>query len=122
MATKQKPKSNTKSRISKNKLNKKVGIPRWAIAVVALVIAGVGIALIYNSFAAVGPNGPVYSTGTHPVYCNRGVCGLSPSAGSYIGQKPIGRGYSNSSCGTLTYYRDNYSSNKSPQWFCLNSL
>lgn len=71
MATKQKPKSNIKSRTSKNKLNKKVGIPGWAIAVVALVIAGVGIALVYNSFAAVGPNGPVYYSGTHPVYCNK---------------------------------------------------
>lgn len=57
-----KTKSKTKSRTNNSSLTKKVAVPRWAIAVVALVIAGVGIFLVYNSFAG------------FQVYCQEGRC------------------------------------------------
>ncbi len=63
-------KSKTKSRTSKSKLNKKVGIPHWVIVVVALIIAGVGIFLVYNSFASGQRN---YVSG-RDVTCGNGYC------------------------------------------------
>lgn len=43
-----------KSRTSNNKLSKKVGIPRWVIAIVLLVVAVTGGFLVYKSFASNG--------------------------------------------------------------------
>lgn len=42
----------TKSRVSNSKVNKKSKIPKWVIGVVVLLVAAVGIALVYQSFAS----------------------------------------------------------------------
>lgn len=42
----------TKTRVSKSKSNRKTKIPKWVIAVVVLLVAVVGTAVVYQSFAA----------------------------------------------------------------------
>lgn len=71
MTTKNKPKN--KLRTSKSKANKKVAVPRWAIVVVALIIAGVGIFLVYNSFASTTVE---YTKAI--LYCVQGKCRANP--------------------------------------------
>lgn len=71
-------KSKTKSRTSKSKLNKKVGIPHWVIVVVALIIAGVGIFLVYNSFAS----GQRNIVSGRDVTCGNGYCYVNPGRGN----------------------------------------
>lgn len=63
-------KKTSKPRTSKNRLNKKKGVPNWVIGVVLLIVVGTGAFLVYKSFAS-----PSYVDGSQ-VYCYNGWCRL----------------------------------------------
>lgn len=80
MATK--TKKNTKSRTAQTGLKKRVGIPKWAIFATVLIVAGVGVALVYNSFAS-APQTIVYCYSNNNTRCadtRRGFYSVPKSA------------------------------------------
>lgn len=108
MATKSKPK--TKSRTSKSKLNKKVHFPLWALIVGILVIAGVGIFLVYNSFASsytVPLNGNARVMAD--MHCDHGNCHRASGGEKHYWVQ------SNGLCGTGYAWSTSYSKSR---WIC----
>lgn len=81
MATKTKPKTKnvkTKPRTAKSKIASKRKFPLWSVVVLIAIIAGAGLYLVYNSFAAnPGQLQPVNLT----IWCYEGSCSLGDNAG-----------------------------------------
>ena len=73
-----KKQTQSRTRTSKGKANKKVAVPRWAIVVVALIIASIGIFLVYNSFAS-GQRNIVLG---RDMTCGNGYCYVNPGRGN----------------------------------------
>lgn len=105
-----------KSRISNNKLSKKVGVPRWAIAVVLLVVAATGGFLVFKSFAS--------STGSaeNVAYrnCNRSInkCFYSSPNGTLLTAVHVTPDYSGDCAryGTAEFWSW---SGKRQTWHCM---
>ena len=71
----------TKNRVSKSKSNSKTKIPKWVIGVVVLLVAVVGIAVVYQSFASSLPA----STSGYLDWRNEGTAKYSRSIRSRSG-------------------------------------
>lgn len=65
---------NSQKNVARTKVNNTVSIPRWLIIVVPLVIAILGVVIIYNSFASQAPVSPEWKVTDVPnanlIYCN----------------------------------------------------
>lgn len=96
-----------KQRTSNRKLTKKSRFPKWVIAVVLLLIAGTGLYLVYNSFAA-GPN-------VRTIYCKQGRCWNVQMSGS-VPKSAYTR--TNYACGGALYLEYRIVGSKTG-WNCL---
>lgn len=119
MATKPKPKAKnvkTQSRTAKSKISSKRKFPLWAIIALVAVIAGVGLYLVYNSFASGNPGQlqPVPAT----VYCYEGSCSFGDNGGNAVNTLVTlaQRDAFNKVCGTGYAYKSP-SKNK---YFCMD--
>ena len=116
----------TLSRNSNNKLSKKSRFPKWVIAVVVLSVAGIGLYLVYTSFAAndLGGGGSYYASRT--IYCNQGTCRLSPFSGAQSKTEYV-RINNNGRC-TYLYSRSQPSGKyehrpaSKQSWSCINGF
>jgi hypothetical protein len=100
-------KTQTTSRTNKSKYAKQSKFPKWVIAVVLLLIAGTGLYMVYNSFAA----GPTVRT----IYCKQGTCWNVQMPGS-IAKSAYTR--TNYSCGGSLYLEYRVVGAKT-SWNCL---
>lgn len=78
MATKQTKNKKNNSRVAKSSLKSKKRFPLWSAIVLIAIIAGTGLYLVYNSFAAnPGQLQPVSLS----IWCYEGSCSLGDNAG-----------------------------------------
>lgn len=66
-------KKQTKTRVSKTKVNKKSKVSNWVIGVVLAIVVATGAFLVYNSFAATNE--------TAVLHCYQGYCYDKPITG-----------------------------------------
>lgn len=113
---------NSLKNVARTKANNTVRIPRWLIVVVPIIVAVLGIIVIYNSFASQAPISPEWnvtdSPSTNLIYCNSAnVCYTGPLTDT-IAYKAFVRNTKDSAC-ISGFQWSNTKDASDDKWLCV---